>query len=72
MGEEFGSIFRETLGRIKIGEDMERIWERIEEKVRKVLRKTEKRRGKERRKGREWWDKECEEKKRRVRKELRN
>jgi len=64
--------FRETLGKIEIGEEeMELIWERMEGKVKKVLQETEKGRENERGKGRGWWDKECEEKKKGVRKELR-
>jgi len=66
--------FRERLGKMESGEeDVEIIWEEMEEKVKRVLLETEKGRENEGRRGRRgWWDKECEEKKKGVRKELRN
>jgi len=72
--EEGCRKFREMLGKMEMGEeDVETMWEGMEGKVKKVLQETGRGRENEGRKGkRGWWDEECKEKKKGVRKELRN
>lgn len=68
---ETREVFREKLKMVKTeGKSVEEEWGEKEEKIRGVLKEMEKQReGKKRERG--WWDKECKEKKREVRMELR-
>jgi hypothetical protein len=50
---------------------LEREWEEMEKRIKGALEESEKRWGREERKARGWWDKECEEKKKEARGELR-
>ncbi|XP_067209971.1 golgin subfamily A member 6-like protein 2 [Linepithema humile] len=65
-------IFRRKLGKIELGkEDMEKEWKELEGRLKLAIKETEKEQDrKEEGKG-GWWDKECEEKKREVRGEMR-
>lgn len=70
--EESCRMFRSKLGRMELGKkEIGEEWEKMESKVKEAIRGTEgvPREGTEK-KG-EWWDKECIEKKKEVRKELR-
>lgn len=70
--EESRRMFRSKLGSVELGrKEIGEEWEKMETKVKEAIRGTEgvPRGGTEKKDG--WWDKECIEKKKEVRKELR-
>jgi len=50
---------------------MDEKWREIEKKVKKALKVVGEKQKDNKKRGREWWDEECREKKKEVRKELR-
>lgn len=64
--------FRKKVGILEVGErDMQEEIEKMADRVRKILEEDEEGERREIRIKKGWWDKECKEKKREVRKELR-
>lgn len=60
------------MGRLEIKEKgLDGDWEIIEEKVTRAIDEVEKKKGKGKEKRKDWWDKECKVKKRKMRRELR-
>lgn len=70
--EEGCKVFRSKLGRVEMGEkEIGEEWEGMESKVKEAIRETERvLKGGIKGKG-GWWDEECIEKKKEVRRELR-
>lgn len=71
-GEEDRNTFRLKVGSVEMrGRKLDDDWEIIEEKVKRTVEEIKKKREKEKVRRREWWNKECEAKKREVRRKLR-
>ncbi|XP_067212233.1 golgin subfamily A member 6-like protein 6 [Linepithema humile] len=70
--EEGCNKFKQRIEGLKSGEEEMRVeWEGIERKMKEAIKEMERDLGKEEGKRRGWWDRECEEKKKEARRELR-
>lgn len=69
--EEGREKFRQILGEVKLGEEVQDEWEKLEKRVKRAVEGTERGREEEREKSGGWWDRECRERKWKVRKLLR-
>ncbi|XP_067217103.1 LINE-1 retrotransposable element ORF2 protein [Linepithema humile] len=70
--EEGCKKFKQRMEGLKSGEEEMRVeWEGMERKMKEAIKEVERDVGKEEGKRRGWWDRECEEKKKEARRELR-